>query len=64
MQSISRLSFLRTFCKAFYAYINLYCLLFHAQRCYGLVVGTVANKIQEILHSKEDYHKDGIKLEK
>jgi hypothetical protein len=44
--------------------LHLSCLLLHAQRCYRLVVGTVANKIQEIRRSKEDYHKDGIKLEK
>ena len=46
------------------SYTHRYCILLLAQRCYSLVVGTVANKIREKLLSKKDYHKAGIKLQK
>jgi len=48
--------------KFFIFYMHLHCLLLHAQHCCHHLLGKVANKIQEILHSNEYYHEGGIKL--
>jgi len=48
----------------FVPYIYLYSLLLQAQHCCHLLTGKVTNQIQEIVHSKEYYQEDGIKLEK
>jgi hypothetical protein len=46
----------------FMCYIPLHCLLFNAQHCCHHLLRKVANNIQEILHSNEYYHKDGVRL--
>jgi len=48
----------------FVPYIHLYCLFLQAQHCCHLLTGKVTNQIQEIVHYKEYYQEDGIKLEK
>lgn len=39
------------------------CLLLYMQRCCHIFVGTVVNKVQESLHSKQHYQEGGTKPE-
>jgi len=41
--------------------LHLYCWLHHAQHCYLLLIGKVADGFQESFNSEEYYQEDGIK---